>query len=335
MSIFVISQLAEYPIAPLSRELKSFDIQYEDTIRNKTVTRKWRTYSTEPVGRGVFQTLINLLQSWDGVSDKISFSRRKLLADIGFKPSGKQYLILERDLESLTSIKIKTSIPGIEKDVFCLFQCLHLESYHSWIQFSEQFHKIAINQKNQYKITGSMTDFNTLPPTAQRLFVLLGKWYKHHRVYYRQLEILCSAIPICGSTKRKRKQQLKNALQLLQQRALILSWEIRPGVRDEVVYIYRITPKVADSPSVAVEDTEQSLVQISLFLGSNMKSSSQWWKKVCRVLPLYLVTEALIQAREQVQNHLASGSAVNHRGKVLSYHCKKIAKENNIFLKEK
>ncbi len=334
MSIFILSQIAEYPINPLSRSSLPFNIKYSDVIKKKE--RKWEVFSHSKTGRGAFKTLVNLLQLWDGKSDKIFFTRRELLMQMGINSGGSAYAVLKKDLDSLTDIKIKTSIPNVSEDEFVLFQHIHRDESTWFIQFSDPFHKIATNPKNQYKIEGDIEMFNSLSPVAQKLFAYLGKWCKHYQGFQRDFETLCNAIPIRGSEPRKRKQQLKEALEEVQAAGLIKHWNIKKGSQSTVVEITRSTKVVGkEQPNHPDKETEHNIASISLFLGVSMRSSAGWWRFVSQKLGDDLIEKAINNSREQIQNIMSQGKTVRDRGKILTHHCKKIAEEKGISLSNK
>lgn len=331
MSIFIVSQIAEYPIAPVSKRLEPFDITYEDVISKKQTKRSWHVYSKEPVGNGVYRLLVNLLQVWDGKNERIRFSRKLLVNNMGQKETGNNYKVLERDLESLLSIRIKTSILNTV-DTFTLFQAIHYEGANSWIQFSDPFHKLAVNGKNQYKIAGEIAQINTLKPTALRLYCYLGKWLKHYREFKRQIDTVFSAVPIQGTQYKKRKQQLKLSLMEIERLNLIASWEIYKTLSGEILVVTRTSELKSVSTELNPEDIEKSMVLMKGFLRVNMGSERNWWKKVANTASLDLIEKAVQNASEQVQNIMAKGETVKNRKRVLSHHIKKVCEEAGVSL---
>lgn len=342
--------LSEFPVTLLSKSAKNRDpIEYRDSITGKDgelVERVWKVYPDAKHGFGTsttLSTLYELFQIWNerGFVDKIitfgtlySLSKRKRI-----KPTNTSYSTLRKDLRCLAGLVVeaKNAFWDHQKRAyvdayFHLFERVRFYKEapsgqatlpFSYIEASDElFGSVLMNNLLVCEFDGDF--FHSLKPTEQRLALYLSKMLRNQDVHKRDMMKLAEQLPITVTRRKKVKQQLKQAVQGLIDKAfqLLGAYEFEKncdGNGENIVFFRKsrnrcgrktVLPKNGScrttipaktkppAMKAANPDYVQDCLLQDIMAVCGDEKSLNFYKKISRVIPKELIYQAISELKE-------------------------------------
>jgi len=324
--------LAEFPLFLLSKGGKEdkavFEcIEYRDMITGKggeEVPRVWKVYPHSQIGFGTastFETLFDLFQVWkehNFDNQYIQFgSVYNLLKKRGENTGNNDYKRIIRDLNCLVGITIEAKNAFWDNEVkayvdmtFHIFDNLYLYKEKPTGQAVLPFSSIKASdvlygsvQKNSLLMANFDSHFfHSLTPVEQRLALYLSKVFRSQSVNKRELLHFAQQIPLYAKQTKHIKEQFKKACRGLMEKGfdLLERLSFEKGVDGKELIIFERKGKLPEYPKGGPqkEHYEIDLLVEDILEVCDDKKSTDFYKKVARLLPRETIYRALAEVRE-------------------------------------
>ena len=326
---------AEFPIAHLSQrlpvEIDRFKIKYSDFIRGQDgvlVERKWTVKSSAdhglggPSSIGVFMELMQIWKEQGFDKNKIYVGTYyNLLKRLGWETGGSNYKQLELDLQSLYGLEIEAENAYFDKEkgVYLdkkikpfigweFWKANQIKDYmtdYGYIQVNQEFFE-EFKKKSLYYLPFDNIYFKKLSAHEQKLALYLTKIFNPYRrkvqyKYCRNIENICSLLPIYGQDKYKRKFYLIKACKGLIKKDFILLENFKIE-EDQITFFNKQQTSLLSklNPKAGIK----TKVQIDILIEDQLKicrdvHSKNFYSLIAKVVPDDIIFECLSEAKQE------------------------------------
>lgn len=326
---------AEFPIAHLSQRLPEgidrFKINYSDFIRGRDgvlVERNWTVKSSADHGLGgpsSISVLMELMQIWKEQGfekDRIYIgSYYNLLKRLGWNTGGSNYKQLDLDLKSLYGLSIEAENAYYDKEMgryvdrnikpfigWAFYKEHQIKDYmtdYGYIQVNQEFFE-SFKKKSLYYLPFDGSYFRKLNSQEQKLALYLTKIFNPYRKkiqykYCRNIEEICTLLPIYGKDKYKRKYYLIKTCNGLIKKDFILleNFEIN---EDQIIFYNKQQTSLLSklNPKAGVK----TKIQIDLLIEDQLKvcgdiHSKSFYTIIAKLVPDDIIFECLSEAKQE------------------------------------